>query len=429
MIRPLSRDVRPCNAAAVEPATAPAPVVRIEKLNHTFGSGEVSQQVLFDLDLMVKAGELVIVTGASGCGKTTLLTLIGALRSVQRGSVQVLGQELRGLSRQALIALRRNVGFIFQAHNLLEALSAWRNVNLALDLKAEDGPLYERGRELFELLQPDASARPSLEGTSGSRPAVARAMASGILSLLGLGDRLDHLPAALSGGQKQRVAIARALVNKPRLILADEPTAALDARSGELVITMLKRLARSGTAILVVTHDPRVMAAGDRVITLKEGRIASDARVDQTTSLSLFLRKVPLFSGLAPSRLVELAEKLRPERHPAGVEILRQGEDGETLFLIGEGAVDVFLDEGEPSQAHLATLKAGQFFGELAVVEERPHTATVVAAEPVQLYSLHKDDFRNALSSSDSMQEELLKVFSQRYRNGRLSRPLEPSGR
>jgi putative ABC transport system ATP-binding protein len=239
-----------------------------------------------------------------------------------------------------------------------------------------------------------------------------------VLTLLGLGDRMEHLPAELSGGQKQRVAIARAIVNQPRLILADEPTAALDARSGELVITLLKRLASSGTAILVVTHDSRIMGEGDRVITLKDGRIASDARVDQTTRLCLFLRKVPLFSGLAPSRLVAVAEKLRSENYPAGARIIRQGEEGDTLYLIGEGTVDVVLDEGAPSQEHLATLRAGQFFGEVAVVEDRLRAATVIATEPVRLYALHRNHFREVLAASESMQEELLKVFAQRYRNG-----------
>jgi putative ABC transport system ATP-binding protein len=400
-------------------------VVRIEGLNHTFGSGEVSQQVLFDLDLTVKAGELVILTGASGCGKTTLLTLIGALRTVQQGSATVLGQELRGLDRKALIAVRRDVGFIFQSHNLLEALSAWRNVNLALDLRTEDGSLYERGARLFEVLEPEAATRPSLGGARRSRLAIARAMASGVLRLMGLGDRLEHLPAELSGGQKQRVAIARAIVNMPRLILADEPTAALDARSGEQVITLLRRLANSGTAVVVVTHDSRIMGEGDRIITLKDGRISSDVLVDQTTSLCLFLRKVPLFRGLAPSQLVEVAEKLKPESHPVGARIIRQGEEGDALYLIGEGAVDVVLNEGQPSREHLATLKAGQFFGELEVVEDRPRTATIVAAEPVRLYVLQKNVFQEVLATSESMQEELLKVFAQRYCGGILGKLLK----
>jgi putative ABC transport system ATP-binding protein len=253
------------------------PIVRIDNLSHAFGAGDVSQQVLFDLELTVNPGELVILTGASGCGKTTLLTLIGALRSVQRGSVNVLGKELHGLSKEQRNLVRRSIGFIFQAHNLLDALCAWRNVNLGLDLMGEDAvALYEHGRQLLGVLQGGAAVTPSLEEVPRKRSALARAISSGLLGMLGLEHRVDHMPAALSGGQKQRVAIARAVVNKPRLILADEPTAALDAKSGEIVVSLLKRLAHSGSAILVVTHDQRIMSQGDRVIHMKDGRIASD---------------------------------------------------------------------------------------------------------------------------------------------------------
>ena len=171
--------------------------VRVEQVNHHFGESEHRNQVLFDNSLEVGPGELVVVTGPSGSGKTTLLSLIGALRSVQEGQIQVLGHELGGLPAPELVAIRRNIGFIFQAHNLFDSLSAYDNVKMAMAL--------------------------------GRCPAgTMRAQGLAILQRLGLGNRADYKPRALSGGQRQRVAIARALVNRPKLVLADEPTAALD---------------------------------------------------------------------------------------------------------------------------------------------------------------------------------------------------------
>ncbi len=395
--------------------TAAQPIIQIEKLSHTFGAGDVSQQVLTEIDLRVNPGELVIVTGASGCGKTTMLTLIGALRSVQKGSVQVLGRELRGLGKAELIAVRRNIGFIFQAHNFLEAVSAWANVNLALDLRSDAvDQLVQRGQELLTILQPAGPASAALAAVPRNRPSVTRALAASLLSILNLGDRVDYMPRELSGGQKQRVAIARALVNKPRLILADEPTAALDKASGETVIKLLKCLSRSGSAILVVTHDNRIMGQGDRIISMKDGRIASDIAVDQTTRICLFLQKVPLFSGLPPGRLVEVAERIKMETAPAGTRIIRQGDVGDKFYLINEGKVDVVLNEGTATEQVVATMTGGQFFGEVAIVEDKPRNATVIAKEPVQLYTLSKADFNAARAASDSMREELIKVYAQR---------------
>ncbi|MEO1086303.1 MAG: ATP-binding cassette domain-containing protein, partial [Acidobacteriota bacterium] len=161
--------------------------------------------VLFDVDLNIDPGELVILTGPSGSGKTTLLTLIGALRSVQRGSLTTLGRELRGLDRRDLVAVRRDLGFIFQAHNLFDSLTARQNVRLALELDDEDPRAIDRRVEE-------------------------------ILDQVGLADRMEHKPEALSGGQRQRVAVARALARRPALVLADEPTAALDRTSGAQVM-------------------------------------------------------------------------------------------------------------------------------------------------------------------------------------------------
>jgi putative ABC transport system ATP-binding protein len=399
-------------------ANGSQPTVRIRHLNHAFGQGDIRQQVLFDLNLEISPSELVILTGASGCGKTTLLTLIGALRSIQEGSVQFLGQELRGLGMKELVGVRRNIGFIFQAHNLLDPLTAAENVNMAIDLKgfSPDG-LYEHAYGLLSTFQDGDSPVKLLQDVPRHRAALARALVVGLLESLELGHRVDYKPKGLSGGQKQRVAIARALANHPRLILADEPTAALDKHSAELVVSLLKKLARNGSTILVVTHDSRVIDQGDRVVNMKEGRIASDIRVDKTVRICLFLQKVPLFSGLTPARLVEVAENMKEEAHPPGTYLIRQGEVGDKFYLIKKGNVEVYVHDG--TTTHLtATLGPGEVFGEVALLEHKPRNATVITKDDVEVYTLDKQGFHQALAASEPMREELIKVFCQRYGHG-----------
>lgn len=217
------------------------------RLNHWFGSGEARKQALFDISLRLQRGSFTVLVGPSGSGKTTLLTLLGCLRDVQDGSAQLLGQELNGAPEATLIQLRRRLGFIFQAHNLHESLSAMQNVRMGLEVQ---GHIDER---------------------------LADRAAAHVLGLLGLSDRLDYLPGNLSGGQKQRVAIARALVGNPEVIMADEPTAALDRDSSGGVVEILRQLGqRRGTTTLMVTHDNRILDRADRILTLEDGRIVSD---------------------------------------------------------------------------------------------------------------------------------------------------------
>jgi putative ABC transport system ATP-binding protein len=216
-------------------------------LNHWFGTGEARKQALFNIDLTLTPGSFTVLMGPSGSGKTTLLTLLGCLRDVQDGSVRLFGQELNGASETALIALRRRLGFIFQAHNLHDSLSALQNVMMG------------------------ALVHPTLPQTQAMQAA------RHALGLVGLSDRIDYLPANLSGGQKQRVAVARAVVGNPAMILADEPTAALDKDSANAVIDLLKHLgAARGTTTLLVTHDPRILDRADRILTLEDGRIVRD---------------------------------------------------------------------------------------------------------------------------------------------------------
>ena len=218
------------------------PVVRIEDLNHCFGQGALRKQVLFDIHLDVCPGEIVLMTGPSGSGKTTLLTLIGGLRSIQEGSVVVLGRELHDASKRGLGQIRSHIGYIFQAHNLLKSLTAWQNVELVTEL--HDHISDETAHNLTEE----------------------------ILYEVGLGDRMDYYPENLSGGQQQRVAIARALVSRPTLVLADEPTAALDSKSGRDVVEIMQNLAKEqGCTILMVTHDSRILDIADRIIGMEDG--------------------------------------------------------------------------------------------------------------------------------------------------------------
>lgn len=225
----------------------PPPVVT-HRLSHWFGEGEARKQVLFDISFSLQRGSLTVLHGASGSGKTTLLTLIGCLRRIQTGQAQVLGTELAGASEQVLIACRRRLGFIFQAHNLHESLTALQNVRMGLDI----------------------------HGAKAGPPATHAHAARHMLTLLGLAERLDYLPAHLSGGQKQRVAIARALVGNPAIVFADEPTAALDRESALNVVDLLKRLGQArGTTTLMVTHDSKIVERADRVIIMEEGRIVS----------------------------------------------------------------------------------------------------------------------------------------------------------
>jgi len=222
-----------------------SPIV-VAGLNHAYGKGELRKQILFDVEVEIRSGEIVIVTGPSGSGNTPLLTLVGALRSAQEGSVRVLGNELRNAKPATLEKVRRRIGFIFQQHNLLGALSAQQNVELGVRSSGRY-PRREHARRAREML-----------------------------NAVGMGERLHHRPGQLSGGQRQRVAIARALAAEPAIVMADEPTASLDRKSGREVVERMKFLAKEhDTTILLVTHDNRILDIADRIVHLEDGRLTS----------------------------------------------------------------------------------------------------------------------------------------------------------
>jgi len=219
--------------------------ISIENLNHYFGKGQLRKQALFDISLEIQTGEIIIMTGPSGSGKTTLLTICGGLRSAQEGSVKVLGKELAGASAKKLTVARRKHGYIFQAHNLHGSLTALQNVKMGLEVHPHIST-QEMHKQSVEMLE-----------------------------IVGLGNRIDYYPDDLSGGQKQRVAIARALVSQPQIVLADEPTAALDKKTGRDVVDIMQKLAKEqGCTILMVTHDNRILDIADRIVYMEDGKLA-----------------------------------------------------------------------------------------------------------------------------------------------------------
>jgi putative ABC transport system ATP-binding protein len=242
--------------------------IAVRGLTKTYAEGSAGVQALRGVDLEVEAGELVLLMGPSGSGKTTLLSIMGCILTASSGTVHIVGTEVTALNEKELPRIRlEHIGFVFQGFNLFPTLTAAENVELMLDLKGIRGPAAKkRSREL--------------------------------LSQVGLGDKCDTFPSDLSGGQKQRVAIARALAGDPDIILADEPTAALDSQTGRTVIEMMRSLAHQrDRAVVIVTHDVRMLDFADRAVRLEDGRVVrSDAAALPSILLST---QMPLGAGLS----------------------------------------------------------------------------------------------------------------------------------
>jgi putative ABC transport system ATP-binding protein len=312
----------------------------VQQLDHYYGSGALRRQILFGIDAEIRAGEIVIVTGPSGSGKTTLLTLAGALRSAQQGSLRVLGTELRDARPGVLESVRRKIGYIFQSHNLIDALTARQNVEMAL------------------LLHPHRSRRE------------VRDKARAMLEAVGLGQRIEHHPSQLSGGQRQRVAIARALVAQPRIVLADEPTASLDKKSGRDVVDLMQTLAREqGVTVLIVTHDNRILDIADRIIALEDGRLSSftDAVIAGTQHMMRMLA--------GSRRKQDLRDEVERMSEPDFVGLLEQVTSESRRFLEATALANDEAFESMLDQALFAfTYKLGPICGaqraSLFVVDE-----------------------------------------------------------
>jgi putative ABC transport system ATP-binding protein len=224
-------------------------IVRARSVSREYGSGAPAVHALRGVDLDVAAGETVAIMGPSGCGKSTLLHVLGGLDRVTSGELWLGGRRIDQLSERSLAHMRRTeVGFVFQALHLVDELTAVENVEL-----------------------------PAL--LAGRAPRDARRRATALLERVGLADRADHLPSALSGGQRQRVAVARALVNEPGLLLADEPTGNLDSVATAEVLRLLEDLRSSGLTLVIVTHDERVAATADRLISMRDGVFVEETRL------------------------------------------------------------------------------------------------------------------------------------------------------
>jgi len=300
--------------------------ISVQDLTHAFGEGALRREVLHGISTEFHRGEIAIVMGPSGSGKTTLLTLVGALRSIQGGQVRVDGADLRGLGPKELAQVRQRIGFIFQAHNLMEALTACQNVQMAL----VGGP-----------------------ESTGERT---RAMALRALDEVGLAAHAHRFPRQLSGGQKQRVAIARALVRRPHIILADEPTASLDRETGREVVERLRTLAKKeGCTVVLVTHDYRILDTADRIVHLEEGLLSS------TTDAILASTQHLLKALVRPGRAEDLARDVPGMSLPQFTRLMEQiTTEAQGLLQVMAMAADEAFERMLDILIDVFTLKAGQ---------------------------------------------------------------------
>ena len=359
-------------------------IVSVQNLNHFFGENTLRKQVLFDVNLEIRPKEFVILTGPSGSGKSTLLSLIGCLRSVQTGSLKVLGQELNGANNSQLIQVRRHFGFITQSSNLLHFLTAQQNVQMSLEL------------------------HPELSGQDR------RTKAKAILEAVGLGDRIAYYPDSLSGGQRQRVAIASALVTNPKLMLADEPTAALDRKSGRNVVALMHRLAKEqGSAVLMVTHDNRILDLADRIINVEDGKLG--LAVSQELSIAL--------PGFNAALLEKSDTKPTVLTYEAGEIIVRQGETATKFYVILEGEVEILQETPDQPAKLLRRMGRGEYFGEIGLLQGGERTATVRVAKDseVKVMVIEETLFRLLIADSDLTNTDVARRLHQRIMTSHLA--------
>ncbi|MBF2007658.1 MAG: cyclic nucleotide-binding domain-containing protein [Chlorogloeopsis fritschii C42_A2020_084] len=362
-------------------------VISIQNLNYFFGEDVLQKQVLFDINLEVKAKEFLILTGPSGSGKSTLLSLIGCLRSVQQGSLKILGQELNGATREQLVQMRRNFGYITQSSNLLDFLTVQQNIQMSLEL------------------QP------------GFSPKAARAKTAAILESVGLSEKLDAYPKNLSGGQRQRVAIASALVTQPKLVLADEPTAALDKTAGRNVVALMHRLAKEhNSAVLMVTHDNRILDLADRIVHVEDGKLGLALNQELSLVLPGFKEASLEKATTTPTVLTYQSEEI----------IVHQGEPASKFYIILEGEVEIIQEFADQPPRLLNHLSRGDYFGEVGLLRGGQRTATVRVAKnsEVKVMVIEEELFQLLLTNSELTNADIVRRLHQRVMTNHLSKAL-----
>ena len=363
-------------------------IVAIQNLNHYYQEGKDSRQVLFDINLTIKAGEILFLTGESGSGKTTLISLIGCLRSVQEGSLKILGQELRDANEYQLMNLRRHLGYVFQHFNLLEFMTIRQNVQVSLELQ-----------ENFE-------------------PHKARLQSETILKQVGLGHLVNAYPRELSGGQKQRVAIARALVHRPQLVLADEPTAALDSKTGREVVELIQSLAKQqGSVVLIVTHNNRILDLADRIVRLEDGKLGTG----YAEQLSLVL------PTLTDKQLNKIASNIELRTYRPSFTIIEQGEPAKEFYILIEGMVEMIKEDLEEKPVFLGRLERGDFFGQIGLLQDCKHmnTIRVTSDSEAKVLVMNRETFLSMMYESKvtnavinyQMFQRLSKLRGENYEN------------
>ncbi|PSL20538.1 ATP-binding cassette domain-containing protein [Shimia abyssi] len=340
-------------------------IVKIRGLKHSYKEASTMKQVLHGIDVDVHPGQNVFLTGYSGSGKTTLISLVGCLRSVQDGSLKLFDEELNKASARKLLAMRKRVGYVFQHFNLLDFLSIRQNVQQSLEI------------------QPDYN------------PREARKLSEEMLDAVGLGDRVNDHPSDLSGGQKQRVAIARALVHRPKLLIADEPTAALDTSTGRDIIDLVQRLSRAqNSAAIIVTHNMRILDSADEILHMIDGRIGTAI----TEQISLVL------PNLDDRHLAEIASKAIAREYKPGDLIIKQGDPADEFYILTGGEAHVFRLDDNGNRTELATFsKRGTYFGEMGLLTEhgtRTACVEVHGSQPTRLLAIKGSDFAEMIGRS-----------------------------
>ncbi|MFC0216165.1 ATP-binding cassette domain-containing protein [Paenibacillus chartarius] len=348
--------------------------IRLHQVIKTFQTAEHAYTALKGIDLSIETGEFVAIIGKSGSGKSTLINMMTGIDTPTSGTVTVEGIDITRLRRGQLAQWRgRRMGIIFQFFQLLPTLTLLENVMLPMDFCGMFTPKERRSRAYALLEQVD------------------------------MAEHAHKMPAMISGGQQQRVAIARSLANDPPIIVADEPTGSLDSKTADSIFGLFARLVENGKTVVMVTHDNDLAKKVQRSIIVADGEIVNE----------YVLQALP---NLDVDMLTHLHAVLQRLNYAPGEVIVRAGEEGDKAYIITKGKVNVYMPRPPGEDVHVATLEAGQYFGEIALMRGGPRTATVRASEhgAVELMALGKEAFGAVIGSSSLTRQEMDQVIRQR---------------